>query len=231
MSIGFSGIEKKYGDKSVAEAFTLLLQEGKTTCLMGPSGCGKTTLLNIFSGLSDISKGELIGKNDRRISYIFQEPRLIPFMSVRENIALVMNQTDSEKISQLLAQLELNDSGDLYPSELSGGMQQRVSVARALAYAPDIILADEPANGLDIMLKDTLYRLLQSYCKDNNATMLMVTHDPIDCIRYADEAVVLCGPPLRILLTTSVLQTGKEAQIQQITSVLEQCTQKDQTEY
>ena len=105
MSIGFSGIEKKYGDKTVAEAFTLLLQEGKTTCLMGPSGCGKTTLLNIFSGLSDISKGELIGKNDRRISYIFQEPRLIPFMSVRENIALVMNQTDSEKISQLLAQL------------------------------------------------------------------------------------------------------------------------------
>ncbi len=228
MSIGFSGIEKKYGDKTVAEAFTLLLPEGKTTCLMGPSGCGKTTLLNIFAGLSDISKGELIGKNDRRISYIFQEPRLIPFMSVKENIALVMSQPDSEKVTKLLTQLELNDSGDLYPSELSGGMQQRVSVARALAYAPDIILADEPANGLDIVLKDTLYRVLQSYCKDNTATMLMVTHDPIDCVRYADEAIVLCGPPLKIMLESSVFQTEKEAQIQQITAVLEQCTQKNQ---
>lgn len=223
MNIGFSDITKSYGEKLIARHFTLPIEASAVTCLMGPSGCGKTTLLNLFAGLTPIDNGTVMGNTDKRIAYIFQEPRLIPFLTVRQNIELVMKPPDAEKIAELLSALELSDTANLYPPELSGGMQQRVSVARALAYEPDIILADEPASGLDIVLKHTLYGLLKSYCTTHGATMLMVTHEPEDCVRYADEAIVLCGPPLNVLLRTTIRKNNADAQAKEITATLQQC--------
>ena len=199
MDIGFESIEKKYGEKTIVKDFTLLFESGTILCLMGPSGAGKTTLLNIFAGLTPITHGRIIGAADKKISYIFQEPRLLPFMTVYENIALVMKEPDPKTVEDLIELMELTDSTSLYPDELSGGMQQRVSFARALAYKPDILLADEPGRGLDINLKKTLYEIMRIYAKQHDISVIMVTHEPSDCVTYADEVVVLSKPPMQIL--------------------------------
>ena len=199
MDIGFESIEKKYGEKTIVKDFTLLFESGTILCLMGPSGAGKTTLLNIFAGLTATTHGRIIGATDKKISYIFQEPRLLPFMTVYENIALVMKEPDPKTVEDLIELMELTDSTSLYPDELSGGMQQRVSFARALAYKPDILLADEPGRGLDINLKKTLYEIMRTYAKQHGISVIMVTHEPSDCAAYADEVVVLSKPPMQIL--------------------------------
>lgn len=204
MKIGFDSIEKKYGDKTIVKDFTLLFDSGTTLCLMGPSGAGKTTLLNIFAGLTPITHGQVIGTADKKISYIFQEPRLLPFMTVFENIELVMKEPDPTTVEELIDLMELSDSASLYPSELSGGMQQRVSFARALAYKPDIILADEPGRGLDLTLKKTLYEIMRSFAKEHDISVIMVTHEPADCAAYADEVAVLSKPPMQILYRQTI---------------------------
>ena len=125
-------------------------------------------------------------------------------MTVYENIALVMKESDPRTVEALIELMELTDSTLLYPDELSGGMQQRVSFARALAYKPDIILADEPGRGLDLSLKKSLYEIMRNYAKANDISVIMVTHEPSDCATYADEVVVLSKPPMQVLYRQKV---------------------------
>lgn len=217
MKLGFNKITKKFDDKIIAQAFTLLFESQKTVCIMGPSGCGKTTLLNIAANLTPIQKGNLEGFSGKKISYVFQQPRLLPFMNTVQNISLVMKQKNQKRVEELIALVHLEGSESLYPDELSGGMQQRVSFARALAYEPDIILADEPASNLDVPLKESMYRSLREYAKANKISVLMVTHDPQDCVRYADEVAVLSKSPVHIVYRADIPpDEGKQNILDQI---------------
>lgn len=135
------------------EGVDLEVEEGEFLALLGPSGCGKTTLLNLLGGLDRAYKGEVWVRG--RVGYVFQEPRLLPWLTVRENLRFVLDRLGSEAEAQIsfwLAQVGLEDQADRYPGQLSQGMQQRVAVVRAFLVKPDLLLMDEPFSALDELL-------------------------------------------------------------------------------
>jgi len=135
-----------YDDKPIINNFSLKLKEGSRLCMFGESGKGKTTLLRLLAGLEKPDNGEILGTENKRFSVVFQEDRLLPNLSVLQNVALV---GDSDKAKELLCALGLGESFDMKPRELSGGMSRRVAIARALCADYDALLLDEPFNGLD----------------------------------------------------------------------------------
>lgn len=183
-------VGKRYGATPVYENFSLGLEEGKITCLLGASGCGKTTLLNMLAGLTPY-EGK-IENVPERISYIFQEERLLPNLTVKQNVALVLGKNaDGKKISEMLGKVELSGKENAYPSELSGGQAQRVSIARAFAYPSGLILMDEPFSSLDTALK---IRLIGVFCRlwqEERRTAVFVTHDAEEAYMLAHRAVLL----------------------------------------
>lgn len=183
-------VSKKYANTPVYENFSLEIEEGKITCLLGASGCGKTTLLNMLAGLTPY-EGR-IGNVPERISYIFQEERLLPNLTVKQNVALVLGKNaDGKKISEMLEKVELSGKEDAYPAELSGGQAQRVSIARAFAYPSGLILMDEPFSSLDTALK---IRLIDVFCRlwrEEKRTAVFVTHDAEEAYMLAHRAVLL----------------------------------------
>lgn len=155
--ISLIDVYKKYGNEKIFEKFNMSLKKNSINAILGPSGTGKTTLLNIISGIEDIDSGEVI-YNGNNISYIFQEDRLIPWLSVYDNIAFVLKSKYSKKnikniVDKYLKLVKLQNHRDKYPRELSGGMKRRVAIARAFAYESDLLLMDEPFKGIDMELK------------------------------------------------------------------------------
>ena len=196
-------ISKAYGDLTVLDEFDLQIEEGKVTCLFGPSGCGKTTLLNVVSGLIKKDSGRILGLENKRISYIFQEPRLIPWMTVEENIHFVIkNIILKEKAEQLIIKyleyVDLIDFKNHYPHELSGGMKQRVAIVRAFAYPSQLLMMDEPFQGLDKELKMGLIGAFKKIWEREKRTVLLVTHNEEDAKLLANEIYYLTGLPLRV---------------------------------
>lgn len=198
MEIAIEDAQKAYDGKVVLDHFSLRLPQIGAVCLFGPSGCGKTTLLNILSGLEPLDGGCVALPKEARICRVFQEDRLLPWISARENIELVLpNGKHRRKTADAwLEAVGLEGEEERLPGELSGGMRQRVSLARALAFGGDVFLLDEPFHALDPETKTRLMRLIQQETK--RSLLLLVTHDPkeaqqlADCILYAD------GPPLKI---------------------------------
>ncbi|MEA4973275.1 MAG: ATP-binding cassette domain-containing protein [Candidatus Metalachnospira sp.] len=140
-------ITKSYDGRMVLDRFSLAVENGRTVCLFGESGCGKTTILNIISGLTEIDSGEVKGTKGKRISYLFQEDRLLESATAEENIMLsTKNMELSKKIIEVC---DISDYLNLYPSQMSGGMKRRVAIARAVAFDGEIVLLDEPFNGID----------------------------------------------------------------------------------
>ncbi len=196
-------ISKAYGDLIVLDEFDLQIEEGKVTCLFGPSGCGKTTLLNVVSELIKKDSGRILGLENKRISYIFQEPRLIPWMTVEENIHFVIkNIILKEKAEQLIIKyleyVDLIDFKNHYPHELSGGMKQRVAIVRAFAYPSQLLMMDEPFQGLDKELKMGLIGAFKKIWEREKRTVLLVTHNEEDAKLLANEIYYLTGLPLRV---------------------------------
>lgn len=167
-------ITVRYQKKEILRHVTCSFPEGCTTAIVGESGIGKTTLLNLLAGLLRPQEGKVLS-DYRRPAYIFQEPRLFPWMTALENVTAVCH--DTKRASAILEQL-LPHAARLYPHELSGGMKQRVSVARALAYEPDLLLMDEPFKGLDEQTRQAVFDCV--FTAMRGKTVLMVTHDRAD---------------------------------------------------
>lgn len=184
----------------IFKKFHLTVEPGEFVCLLGPSGIGKTTLLNMISGLDSDYSGEIVfcGSTRPRIGYVFQNPRLLPWRTVLENILLPLPSTASarETALGLLASMGMSDTLDVYPERLSLGMQRRVALARAFAIDPDILLMDEPFVSLDEATSDRLRDLLTRILAQRPATVLFVTHDSRDAIRMANRIIVLSGSPV-----------------------------------
>lgn len=173
-----------YGDISVLESQSLTLSPGARIALTGPSGCGKTSLLNLVAGLVTPAAGQ-ISRRAERVAYVFQEPRLLPWLSAAENVAAVLSDKHAapQTARRWLELVGLSEAADKYPSKLSGGMAQRVSLARALAYGGDILLLDEPFKGLDESLHAEMITLVQEHTAGK--TLLLAIHD-------REEANALC---------------------------------------
>ncbi len=166
-----NNITKSYDGKKVLDKFSLSVKKGKTVCLFGESGCGKTTVLNIVSGLTDIDGGEIIGTDGKRISYLFQEDRLLESATAEENIMLsAKNKELSKKIIDVC---EISDFLNQYPSQMSG-MKRRIAIARAIAFDGDIVLLDEPFNGIDTKRVEKISEFLLEFLKDK--VCIVVTH-------------------------------------------------------
>ncbi len=183
--IKISNLTKRYGEQTVYENFNLSLEEGKITCILGESGCGKTTILNCIANLTKY-EGEI---TPLKCTYVFQSPRLVPCLTVKQNLALVCK--DSEKIDNMLEKVGLSDKADKFPSTLSGGEAQRVSLARAFVFGGDILLMDEPFSSLDLRLKFAVCDLFLSLQREKNSTALFVTHDIDEALRVADRIIIL----------------------------------------
>ena len=190
---------KWVGGRLLYRDFDLRLAAGELVCLLGPSGCGKTTLLNLLAGLDGAFDGRLSGLSQPRLGYLFQEPRLLPWRTVRENLALVAPQR-AGCIEALLADLELGGCGAQFPGQLSLGMARRVALARCLMVEPQLLLLDEPFVSLDpptaAAMRRVLRRVRQRYA---DTAVLMVSHDVQDALALADRVLVLGGSPTRVL--------------------------------
>ena len=178
----------------VFRSWDVSIARGERIALLGRSGCGKTTFLRIAAGLAVPSEGE-IRVRASRVGYVFQEPRLIPWRSVRRNLAFVSDRDPSA----ILAGLNLSDAADARPHELSGGMKQRVNLARALLTEPDVLLLDEAFSSLDVALKLRLFSDLEGLWRRNPFASVTVTHDPRDALLTSDRILLIGGAPARIL--------------------------------
>jgi NitT/TauT family transport system ATP-binding protein len=195
---------------------SLEVQEGEFVAIVGPSGCGKTTLLNMIAGFVPPSRGEvrLDGRSvkgpgaDRGV--VFQSFALFPWKTVLENVAFGpkirgVPRADRERIArEYLALVGLAGAEDRYPAELSGGMQQRVGVARALANSPEVLLMDEPFASVDAQTRMTLQEELTRIWQERRPTILFVTHDVEEAVFLANRVVVLSRPPSRVVAEVDV---------------------------
>ncbi|MCU1348622.1 MAG: aliphatic sulfonates transporter ATP-binding protein [Acidobacteria bacterium] len=206
--VRFRGVTMRFGATEVLDALDLDVREGEFVCILGPSGCGKSTLLNIVGGFLAPTQGNVtidgepvVGPDPRRI-FVFQERGVFPWLTVEGNIGFgLFRLTDAEKrerIAHYVALVGLRGFERSYPRELSGGMKQRLEVARALAVNPDVLYLDEPFGALDsitrLQMRSELLRIWQAEKK----TILFVTHDIEESVQLADRVVVMSARPARI---------------------------------
>lgn len=199
-------ISKKFntinGEIEAVKNFSLTINDGEFVALVGPSGCGKSTLLSIMSGLEKESTGNIeFSINNPTIGYMLQEDALFEHMKIKDNILLglkVKKKLNTENIQytmDLLKKYELDSFQNKRPSELSGGMKQRIALIRTLAIKPDVLFLDEPFSALDfstrLSVSDDVFKII----KETNLTTLMVTHDISEAISMADKVVVLSKSP------------------------------------
>lgn len=191
-----SNINCSYGDKIIYKDFNINFDDNKINCIIGKSGCGKTTLLNYIS--------EELLKEDRRISYVFQNDSLIPWKNIYNNLKIVVKkhlkgkELDSE-LDTILGLVGLNEFKYYYPYQLSGGMKQRVNLARALIGEPEIILMDEPFKSLDIKCKKDIINIVKELNLEKKITIILVTHDKEEILNLADTVFLLGERPVKIL--------------------------------
>lgn len=180
---------KKFNDHYVFNNLNLDIESDKITVILGKSGCGKTTLLRLISNLEKYDSGS-INTNNLKFSYVFQEPRLFPWLTVFENIQAITN-LPSDEIYRMIRMVDLEKFSNSYPDELSGGMKNRVSLARAFAYKPNFLLMDEPFSNLDDFTRVKMQEELLKLYNKENVGILFVTHNIDEALTIADKIIVL----------------------------------------
>jgi len=191
-------ISKEYSNNKILENVKLTVNDSEFISIIGPSGCGKTTILNLISKLDKDFYGE-IKSSFSNLSFIFQDHRLVPWLTVKENLLLVSQNKDLLRISELLKIVNLEEFIDYYPNKLSGGMKRRISIIRAFINNPDLILMDEPFVSLDYPTATNLKSEFLELCKKFKPTVILVTHDLAEAIHMSDRIIFLNKNPSSII--------------------------------
>ncbi len=202
--------QAKNGEVVAIKDVNFSVKEGEFVSIIGPSGCGKSTLLSIIAGLEEKSMGtiyidgeEALGRTDK-IGYMLQKDSLLEWRTIYKNVILgleikkIRTPENEEYAKELLKKYHLYEFKDKYPSQLSGGMRQRVALIRTLATRPKILLLDEAFSALDYQTRITVTKDIYSILKNENVTVLMVTHDISESISMSDRVVVLTGRPATV---------------------------------
>ncbi|WP_326826514.1 ABC transporter ATP-binding protein [Streptosporangium sp. NBC_01756] len=207
-AIRLDGVSKIYGQGKngllALDNVSLSVGQGEFVCLLGASGCGKSTLLSLVAGLDGPTAGR-IGTEGRKIAMMFQEPALFPWLTVSANVEMalrvqgVAKRERQARAGEFLDIVHLGGFGDKRPHELSGGMRQRVSLARALAQDADVLLMDEPFGALDAMTRDLLHDELERIWRERGLSVLFVTHNVREAVRLGDRVVLLSSRPGRVV--------------------------------
>ncbi len=224
MSLKLENITKSLGNRKILDHFTMEFKPGSITCLFGPSGCGKTTILNLIGGMLAPDEGVVQGFGQEGISCIFQETRILPWKTVLGNVLFPLmdkmpHLQAHETARKFIRLVGLEKAEMLYPSQLSGGMKQRVSIARAFAFPGKVILMDEAFQSLDNTLK---YNILDSFLRiweEDGRTVIFVTHDIGEAIRLGQQIIFLNHNPLKIIRSVNTADETPDS-INKIADVL-----------
>ncbi len=216
VAVELGGVRKTFPNGTQALApVDLRVRQGEFVSVIGPSGCGKSTLLRLIAGLVPASAGDIRLSEEMRaasIGFVFQSPTLMPWASVRANVRLpldlaqVRHAAAEARVRRALDQVGLAEFADFYPRELSGGMQMRVSIARALVTSPRLLLMDEPFGALDEITRNRLDRDLSALCAREGLTVLFVTHSISEATFLSSRVLVMSARPGRIFSDSDVEQ-------------------------
>ena len=202
MAYEIAGLTKSYGDQLVLDCLDLTFPEGRITVVLGPSGCGKTSMLNILAGLDADFSGTVSGFGRGKASYVFQEDRLLPWLSAAGNIAFVLRQRmeaprAKAAAEEALAAVGLGSESGALPGALSGGMRRRVALARAFAYPSEVLLLDEPFSSLDLKTRIAVMDLFVDLRARDGRSAVVVTHDVREAIYLGDRIATLSDKPAK----------------------------------
>jgi NitT/TauT family transport system ATP-binding protein len=207
-AVRLTGVSKVYKTGRTGllalDRVSLAVADGEFVCIIGASGCGKSTLLNLVAGLDQPTAGR-VEVGGRKVGLMFQEPALFPWLTAARNVELALQargvprSARRAQTEELLEAVRLGGFGGKRPHELSGGMRQRVAMARALAQDADVLLMDEPFGALDAMTRDLLHDELERICEERTLTVLFVTHNVREAARLGDRVILLSSRPGRVI--------------------------------
>jgi len=201
-----NGVVKRFGKNAVVDGFSLAVEEGEFVSFLGGSGCGKTTTLRMIAGFETPTEGSIriagaeiaaVPPNKRGVGMVFQNYALFPNMTVRKNIEFGLKVAKwhardiAKRVEEMLALIHMEELGDRYPHQMSGGQQQRASLARALAVKPKVLLLDEPLSALDAKIRAMLRTEIRAIQKQTGITTIYVTHDQEEALSLSDRIVVM----------------------------------------
>lgn len=218
-SVEFSSGKRAADQVKAVDAVDLSVARGERFAIVGQSGCGKTTLLRVIAGLQKLSQGRCLGEHSGGTSFVFQQPALLPWRRVMSNVMLPLqllarSASTAEKrqaVRSALEEVELNDSAERFPYQLSGGMKMRVSIARALVTQPDLLLLDEPFAALDDVLRNQLGDLVTRLWHRHRFTMILVTHNIAEAIVLSERICVMQDGRVQSILENPIAQSVRSS--------------------